>query len=157
MDYDLIIIKFKINLFSLWYSWKIAELALSNNYSLTIYIFRLFIPYFFCICVLLRLHSVVLFSYMRCSNVFVCDRFWLFLRLLCRQCGIFSFSISLFHPNMPTLYKFIYGTIESVVLSLIVGAFNHTKSHNWIENGHLLKMTASKSNLTKTYIQDVKT
>jgi hypothetical protein len=40
---------------------------------------------------------------------------------------------------------YFYGTIESVVLSLMVGAFNHTKSHNWIENGHLLKMTASKS------------
>ena len=34
------------------------------------------------------------------------------------------------HLTSPTLYIFIYGTIESVVLSLIVGAFNHTKSHN---------------------------
>jgi hypothetical protein len=25
----------KINLFSPWYSWKIAELALNNNHSLT--------------------------------------------------------------------------------------------------------------------------
>ena len=32
---DLIIISLKINLFSPWYSWKIAELALSNNHSLT--------------------------------------------------------------------------------------------------------------------------
>jgi len=32
---DLIIISLKINLFSSWYSWKIAELALNNNYSLT--------------------------------------------------------------------------------------------------------------------------
>jgi hypothetical protein len=32
---DLIIISFKINLFSSWYSWKIAELALNNNQSLT--------------------------------------------------------------------------------------------------------------------------
>jgi hypothetical protein len=29
-----IIISLKINLFSSWYSWKIAELALNNNYSL---------------------------------------------------------------------------------------------------------------------------
>jgi hypothetical protein len=34
---DLIIISLKINLFSPWYSWKIAELALSNNHSLTIF------------------------------------------------------------------------------------------------------------------------
>jgi hypothetical protein len=32
---DLIIISLKINLFSLWYSWKIAELALNKNHSLT--------------------------------------------------------------------------------------------------------------------------
>jgi type III secretory pathway component EscS len=32
---DLIIISLKINLFSSWYSWKIAELALNNNHSLT--------------------------------------------------------------------------------------------------------------------------
>ena len=32
---DLIIISLKINLFSPWYSWKIAELALTNNHSLT--------------------------------------------------------------------------------------------------------------------------
>ena len=31
---NLIIISLKINLFSPWYSWKISELALSNNYSL---------------------------------------------------------------------------------------------------------------------------
>ena len=31
---DLIIILLKINLFSLWYNWKIAELALNNNHSL---------------------------------------------------------------------------------------------------------------------------
>ena len=33
---DLIIISLKINLFSPWYSWKIAELALNNNHSLTL-------------------------------------------------------------------------------------------------------------------------
>ena len=32
---NLIIISLKINLFSPWYSWKIAELALNNNHSLT--------------------------------------------------------------------------------------------------------------------------
>jgi hypothetical protein len=32
---DLIIISLKINLFSPWYSWKIAELALNNNHLLT--------------------------------------------------------------------------------------------------------------------------
>ena len=32
---DLIIISLKINLFSPWYNWKIAELALNNNHSLT--------------------------------------------------------------------------------------------------------------------------
>ena len=32
---DLIIISLKINLFSPWYSWKIAELALNNNHSRT--------------------------------------------------------------------------------------------------------------------------
>jgi hypothetical protein len=33
---DLIIISLKINMFSLWYSWKIAHLALNNNnHSLT--------------------------------------------------------------------------------------------------------------------------
>jgi len=32
---DLIIISLKINLFSPWYSWKIAELALNTNHSLT--------------------------------------------------------------------------------------------------------------------------
>ena len=32
---DLIIISLKINLFSPWNSWKIAELALNNNHSLT--------------------------------------------------------------------------------------------------------------------------
>jgi hypothetical protein len=30
-----LIISLKINLFSLWYSWKIAELVLNNNHSLT--------------------------------------------------------------------------------------------------------------------------
>jgi hypothetical protein len=33
---DLFIISLKINLFSPWYRWKIAELALNNNHSLTI-------------------------------------------------------------------------------------------------------------------------
>ena len=33
---DFIIISLKINLFSSWYSWKIAELALNNNHSLTL-------------------------------------------------------------------------------------------------------------------------
>jgi hypothetical protein len=33
---DLIIISLKINLFSPWYSWKIAELALNNNHSLVV-------------------------------------------------------------------------------------------------------------------------
>jgi hypothetical protein len=32
---DLIIISLKINLFSPWYSWKLAELALNKNHSLT--------------------------------------------------------------------------------------------------------------------------
>ena len=32
---DIIIIPLKINLFSPWYSWKIAALALNNNHSLT--------------------------------------------------------------------------------------------------------------------------
>jgi hypothetical protein len=32
---DLIIISLQINLFSPWYIWKIAELALNNNRSLT--------------------------------------------------------------------------------------------------------------------------
>jgi hypothetical protein len=32
---ELIIISLIINLFSSWYSWKIAELALNNNHSLT--------------------------------------------------------------------------------------------------------------------------
>ena len=32
---DLVIISLIINLFSSWYSWKIAELALNNNHSLT--------------------------------------------------------------------------------------------------------------------------
>ena len=34
---DLITISLKINLLSPWYSWKIAELALNNNHSLTLY------------------------------------------------------------------------------------------------------------------------
>jgi hypothetical protein len=34
---DLITISLKINLFSPWYSWKIAELALNYNHSLTRY------------------------------------------------------------------------------------------------------------------------
>ena len=33
---DLIIISLKINWFSPWYSWKIAELALNNSHSLTL-------------------------------------------------------------------------------------------------------------------------
>jgi hypothetical protein len=33
---DSIIIFLKINLFSPWYSWKLAELALNNNHSLTL-------------------------------------------------------------------------------------------------------------------------
>jgi hypothetical protein len=32
---NLVIISLKINLFSPWYSWKIAGLALKNNHSLT--------------------------------------------------------------------------------------------------------------------------
>ena len=32
---DLVVISLKINLFSPWYSWKIAELTLNNNHSLT--------------------------------------------------------------------------------------------------------------------------
>ena len=35
---DLIVILLKINLFSPWYSWKIVELALSNNHSLHVII-----------------------------------------------------------------------------------------------------------------------
>jgi hypothetical protein len=34
---DLIVISLKINLFWSWYSWKIAELMLNNNHSLTLY------------------------------------------------------------------------------------------------------------------------
>ena len=33
---DIIIIPLKIHLFSPWYSWKIAELALNNNHPLTL-------------------------------------------------------------------------------------------------------------------------
>ena len=33
---DPIIISLQINLYSPWYSWKIAELAINNNYSLTL-------------------------------------------------------------------------------------------------------------------------
>ena len=33
---DLIVISLKISLFSPWYSWKIAELALSNTHTLTL-------------------------------------------------------------------------------------------------------------------------
>jgi hypothetical protein len=33
---DPIIISLQINLYSPWYSWKTAELALNNNYSLTL-------------------------------------------------------------------------------------------------------------------------
>jgi hypothetical protein len=32
---DFIIISLQINLFSPWYSWKIAEMALNNNHPLT--------------------------------------------------------------------------------------------------------------------------
>jgi hypothetical protein len=32
---DLILISLKINLFSSWYNWKIAELTINNNHSLT--------------------------------------------------------------------------------------------------------------------------
>jgi len=32
---DLITISLKINLFSPWYSWKIADLVLNNTYSVT--------------------------------------------------------------------------------------------------------------------------
>ena len=34
---DLIIISLKINLFSSWYNWKIAELVLNNNHSLNLF------------------------------------------------------------------------------------------------------------------------
>ena len=37
---ELVIISLKINLFSPYYSWKIAELALKNNHSLTQYFYR---------------------------------------------------------------------------------------------------------------------
>ena len=43
---DLIIISLKISLFSPWYSWKIAELALSNNHSLFVYQHLFIIVYF---------------------------------------------------------------------------------------------------------------
>ena len=39
---DLIIISLKINLFSPWYSWKIAELALNNNHSLDDWVLSLY-------------------------------------------------------------------------------------------------------------------
>jgi hypothetical protein len=34
---DLIIISLKINLFSPWYRWNIAELTLNNDHSLTVW------------------------------------------------------------------------------------------------------------------------
>jgi hypothetical protein len=50
---DLIIISLKINIFSPWYSWSIVELALSNNHSLTpfIYLFILIVIILFIISV----------------------------------------------------------------------------------------------------------
>jgi hypothetical protein len=45
---DLIIISLKIYLFSPWHSWKIAELALSNNHPVVICIFNYFIICYFC-------------------------------------------------------------------------------------------------------------
>jgi len=79
---DLIIISLKINLFSPWYSWKIAELALSNNQSLTL-ISRSYILYIpvlhtlICQSVIL-LYASHLYSYMpvlyiliRRSNILV--------------------------------------------------------------------------------------
>jgi hypothetical protein len=47
---DVNIISLKINLFTSWYSWNIAELALNNNHSLT-----LSCPPLYCYCLLLLL------------------------------------------------------------------------------------------------------
>ena len=45
----------KINLFSPWYSWKIAELELNNNHSLT--------QYFACACVSILINKCFFFSF----------------------------------------------------------------------------------------------
>jgi hypothetical protein len=47
---DLIIISLKINLLSPWYSWKIAELALNNNHSITLFKTSLTPPLFLSSC-----------------------------------------------------------------------------------------------------------
>ena len=52
---DLIIISLKINLFSPWYSWQIAELAVNNNHSLTLSCPRL---YCYCLSLLLCTNQV---------------------------------------------------------------------------------------------------
>ena len=43
---DLIIISLKMNLFSPWYSWKIAELVFNNNNSLTFCILKNNVPWY---------------------------------------------------------------------------------------------------------------
>jgi hypothetical protein len=83
---DLIIISLKINLFSLWYSWKISELALNNNHSLDYldifiiawkeYIFSGFCWFLRCSLVCIRLKSVTchwVFLLQLFLQVYVCD------------------------------------------------------------------------------------
>ena len=48
---DLLIVSLKINLFSPWYSWKMAELALNNNQSLNLFsVLSAFYPGSICFC-----------------------------------------------------------------------------------------------------------
>ena len=60
---DLLIVSLKINLFSPWYSWKMAELVLDNNHSLTQFVFCV-------MCLLSRINRFLLF----CMGIL--DYFW---------------------------------------------------------------------------------
>jgi hypothetical protein len=111
---DLIINSLKISLFSAWYSWNKAELALNNNHmhspthSLTIY---LFVPLFCLFCLFVCL--------------FVCLFAW-FCFMLFRYCIYSILFVCLFvllQSNPPFIQKLLGHS--AVVLAML-------SSHRWI-------------------------
>ena len=73
---DLIIISLKINLLSPWYSWKIGELALNNNHSITLFKTSLTPPLFLSSCTKPGMWSVMYIHVCVWDRCFLCFYRW---------------------------------------------------------------------------------
>ena len=108
---DLIIISLKINLFSPWYSWKIAELALNSNQNHNhICSVILFVP---CIMVCKSLFVLLSFFFW----LLFCMSFF-YLRLLITPDSLVDYPLMLFYMHIRVYSQTCY-QITSIKLSTV--------------------------------------